>query len=88
MQLWGVACENIINPLYLLQKRVVRIITNKEGYIVSAGLLVHSAPLFYETGLLNIYDIFNRRQALGFPSYWGTVWLLFFVHVDIKFHCI
>ena len=29
--IWGVACENIINPLYVLQKRVVRIITNKEG---------------------------------------------------------
>ena len=62
--LWGVACENIINPLYVLQRRVVRIITNKEGYIGSAGLLVHSAPLFYETRLLNIYDIFKFHIAL------------------------
>ena len=61
--LWGVACENIINPLYVLQKRVVRIITNKEGYIGSAGLLVHSTPLFYETGQLNIYDIFKFHIA-------------------------
>ena len=61
--IWGVACENIINPLYVLQKRVVRIITNKEGYNGSAGLLLHSAPLSYETGLLNIYDIFKFHIA-------------------------
>ena len=61
--IWGVACENIINPLYVLQKRVRRIITNKEGHIGSAGLLVHSAPLFYVTGLLKIYDIFKFHIA-------------------------
>ena len=61
--IWGVACENIINPLYVLQKRVVRIITNKKGYIGSDGLLVCSAPLFYETGRLNICDIFKFHIA-------------------------
>ena len=30
----GVACENIINPLYVLQKRVVRIITHNKGMLV------------------------------------------------------
>ena len=57
---WGVDCENIINPPYVLQKRVVMIIINKEGYIVSAGLLVHIAPLFYETGLLN-NNVFRKK---------------------------
>ena len=71
--IWGVACENIINPLYVLQKRVVRIITNKEGYIGSAGLFVHSAPLFYETGLLNIYYIFNFiLLSLCFPVFYKS----------------
>ena len=57
--IWGVACENIINLLCVLQKRSVRIITHNNGYIGLVGPLAYSAPLFHETGLLNIYDIFK-----------------------------
>ena len=57
--IWGVACENIINPLYILQKRAVRIIIHNNGYIGLVGPLAHSDPLFHETGLLNIYNIFE-----------------------------
>ena len=40
--IWGVACENIINPLYVPQKRAVRIITHNNGYIGLVGPLAHS----------------------------------------------
>ena len=59
----GVACEKNINPLFVLQKRAVRIITHNNEYICLAGQLAHSAPLFYETGRLNIYDIFKSQIA-------------------------
>ena len=52
--IWGVACEKNINPLFILQKRAVKIITHNNEFIGLAGQLAHSASLFYETGPLNI----------------------------------
>ena len=52
-----------INPLFVLQKRAVRIITHNNEFIGLAGQLARSAPLFYETGLLDIYDIFKSQIA-------------------------
>ena len=39
--------------------KAVRIITHNNGYIGLVVPLAHSAPLFHETGPLNIYDIFK-----------------------------
>ena len=50
--IWGGATNILINPLFLLQKRVVRIIT-KSSY------LEHSNPLFYELGILKIFDVYR-----------------------------
>ena len=50
--IWGGATNILINQLFLLQKRVVRIIT-KSSY------LEHSNPLFYELGILKIFDVYR-----------------------------
>ena len=60
--IWGVVCENIINPLYVLQKRVVRIITNKEGILVQLVCLYTVLLYFMKLGYL-IYDKFKFHIA-------------------------
>ena len=47
---WGGTFKIHIEPLHLLQKRAVRIMNN-------ADYLAHSGPLFYNSCVLNIYDI-------------------------------
>lgn len=48
--IWDGTFPSHIDPLYLLQKKLVRIITN-ETY------LAHSSPLFHETAILKLKDI-------------------------------
>jgi len=55
--LWGCAAKSILNELFILQKRAVRII-NKCGY------LTHSDPLFKSLGLLKVYDLYEHCCAL------------------------
>ena len=54
---WGSTHANLINPLYLLQKRVVRNIAG-ESY------LTHTAPLFKKFSLLKLKDIFTYHICL------------------------
>ena len=65
----------------MFYKRAVRIITHNNGYIGLVGPLAHSAPLFHETGLLNIYDIqISNFQVCVFlfKLYETTIsWLLY-----------
>ena len=53
---WGNSSAANLNKLHILQKRVVRYITNAER-------CEHSAPLFKNLDLLNIFDIY--RYQLG-----------------------
>ena len=55
--IWGKASETFINQLFLLQKRLVRIITNSE-------FLAHSDPLFHRTKILKIKDIYTYLIAI------------------------
>ena len=54
--IWGGAKATILNPLYLSQKKFVRLITNSD-------YRAHSAPLFKELKLLTIFDIFIFKVA-------------------------
>ena len=47
---WGTACMSTLNPLVLLQKRIIRIITGSKR-------LSHTDPLFKELGLIKLKDV-------------------------------
>lgn len=55
--LWGKASDSYINQLFLLQKRLVRIITNSE-------FLAHTDPLFRSTEILKLKDIYTYLIAI------------------------
>ena len=47
---WGAAYFSNIKPIYMLQKKIIRIITNSD-------YLVPSLPLFRQLEILNIFDL-------------------------------
>ena len=49
---WGCAKQTYLNPLFLLQKRICRIITNSTYY-------AHSSPLFKQIEMLKINDLYQ-----------------------------
>ena len=60
---WGSTYATRIQPLFVLQKRVMR-------YICDKDYLYHSAPLFANLNVLNIYDI-NRYYVSIFLFNWA-----------------
>ena len=48
---WGNSSKVQLDRLYLLQKKIVRIIFNK-------GFYSHTNPIFYDNKLLKVYDLF------------------------------
>ena len=59
---WGSACMTTLNPLVLLQKRIIRIITGSKR-------LSHTDPLFRELGLLKLQDV-NKFMIGKFMFRW------------------
>ena len=55
--IWGNTSNIFINPVYILQKKAVRIITN--NYTFGSYIKTHSAPLFKSLKILTIHDIFT-----------------------------
>ena len=47
---WGGTFECHLQPLIIIQKKIIRIITN-------SGYLAHTNPLFYQTGILKVIDV-------------------------------
>ena len=67
--MWGDCADININPLIMLQKKIIRLITH-------SSYLAHTSPLFYKKGILKIRDIykyvlgvyiFNRKALLEYP---------------------
>ena len=56
---WGNATNNLIEPIHLLQKVVVRMITFNDNYLDLQYGYTHSSPLFHELKILKIYDIYK-----------------------------
>jgi len=50
--IWGNACDSIINPIFILQKKAVKAITFSD-------VRTHSAPLFKLLNILTIHDIYK-----------------------------
>ena len=53
---WAGGSPNRLKPIFLLQKRVIRI-------IAGVHYLAHSSPLFKSLNLLSIYDIYRHQLA-------------------------
>ena len=61
--IWGGTSDKNLRPLHVLQKKAVRLITNNHS-INPDGSRIHSSPLFCETGILTIYDIFKLQLGI------------------------
>ena len=57
---WGGCVQAHINDLLLIQKKIVRLITNQH-------YLAHTNPLFYRTRILKVSDI--HLYLLGIEAY-------------------
>ena len=59
--IWGKTSITLLEPIYILQKKFVRMVTYKDGYPFIPGPLSHTPPLFLKLRLLNIFDIFKLQ---------------------------
>ena len=55
--LWGGTCSVHLNPLRVVQKRILKTITHSH-------ILDHSAPIFNRTKILNLDDIYNYHLGI------------------------
>ena len=55
--IWGGTFRSYLDKILLLQKKIVRIITNSE-------YLAHSDPLFHRTGILKIQEIYDYQLSI------------------------
>ena len=55
--IWGSACKTILNPLFLLQKKAIRLINN-------SAYLDHTDPIFESLGFLKIFEVFKLNCLL------------------------
>ncbi len=55
--IWGNTYKTYINKLFILQKKVVRIITNSE-------FSAHSAPLFRKRNIMNVKELYQYFVGL------------------------
>ena len=60
---WGVANDSHINPIKILQKKIVRMITFTNKFPRPIGPLAHTSPIFHELEILTITDMFKLQTA-------------------------
>ena len=60
IELWGNTCMSYLTPLFLLQKKFVRMATHNDNFEKEPGPLAHSFPLFHT---LNIMTVFALPQS-------------------------
>ena len=56
---WGGTCPTYLNPLVVLQKRAIRVITKSH-------FLAHTTPLFFRCGVLKLVDLYKYSLAIYF----------------------
>ena len=59
---WGGAPGYILDPLIILHKKIIRIITNSE-------FRCHTPPLFFDLKLLTIKDIYSLKLAISLHNF-------------------
>ena len=60
---WGVANDSHINPIKILQKKIVRMITFTDKFPRPIEPLAHTPPIFHELEILTITDVFKVQTA-------------------------
>ena len=60
---WGVSNDSHINPIKVLQKKIVRMITFTDKLPRPPGPLAHTSPIFHELEILTITCIFKVQAA-------------------------
>ena len=63
IQVWGSAGKTEIHKIVVLQKRAIRLISNKDKRPVNPGPLAATNPMFYKLELLKINYIFTLHIA-------------------------
>ena len=53
---WGAADKNLLNPLFILQKKIIRLIN-------CSGKIDHSEPLFRKSYILKLEDLISLEMA-------------------------
>ena len=56
LPVWGCANQELINKLFILQKKAIRAITFSD-------FRAHSSPIFKDLGILKIYDLFQYQVS-------------------------
>ena len=59
--IWGNANYTSLEPIHILQKKIVRMITYNDNFPIIPGPLVHTPPLFRKLNMLKIYDIYSLQ---------------------------
>ena len=59
ISVWGNACKTLLDPIHILQNKIVRMATYNDKYPATPGPLVHTPPLFYKLKILTIFDIYK-----------------------------
>ena len=68
---WGTACNDLIEKIYLLQKKAIRIISN-------SGFNDHTRPIFKKLNILNIREVFKHQIASFIYEYeYGNLPIIF-----------
>ena len=62
IEIWGAASQCHLNPIYLLQKKIIRIITFSE-------YLAHTAPIFIDLQILPLDKLFLDRVGIMMYKY-------------------
>ena len=58
---WGNSSKKLLEPILILQKKIVRMITYNDTFPKIPGPLAHTPPLFHHLKMLRIYDIYSLQ---------------------------
>ena len=82
LALWGAAPEYLINDLFILQKKAIRLISNSEEN-------AHTSPLFLNLKILKLQDIYKLQLAnfiYGLDKGIQPISLQQFYHINSEKH--
>ena len=63
IEVWGSAFKTELNKIFVLQKRVMRLLTFNDVYPSIPGPLSPTAPIFAKLNALKVDDIYNHQVS-------------------------
>ena len=61
IEVWGSSFEYNLNRIYMLQKRIVRMMSYNDNKFEYHGPLAHTSPIFKEMVILKVTDVFQSQ---------------------------